>query len=780
MKSHFFTRFVVLISHLLLASALICPAHRTLAADVQIFGVVKQQNFVQDSEQIVRLADDSDEYPFKFELFVDLGDGGAVTSAGVGTPGGTNIVLQTDEFDGGYYFSFEGEHLLDLNQQHPDGTYTFNIVTVNNGTLNVPLTLTGDSYPSVPRVSNFAAGQSINAAADFTLAWDAFTGGTAGDYIEVFIEEASDSYHEVFHSGPPGEGLNGTSTSVLIPAGTLTAGKRYRVEIMFARIVQNVDSSGSLGVAAYTKRTDVFVATSGTVDTQTPNMFNSRPYYGEELVPVRSVIRFEFDEPMAQIVSLDWTGTGLTPANFDYFWNHDDTVLSAVYNQVEGLPAGTQIGWTLNPAGGGSTMQDKAGNALPMNSGNFTTSSDAATPGPDVAEIFLLKSQSFEQTTGGVISQENYEFEAFGDLNVMNGILSGSITLPAPGSAVVYPDNDFYGTTFDSSAGYAAKADLDRFFPNGSYAISLNTAHDGAKNVTLNFPADTYPNTPTLVDIGPLQTVDPTQLLTVTWGQFDGADDNGTFFIQLYVSTSSGDDVYESPSEGEPGALTGTSISVVIPANTFSPGRNYEGELVFARIVDQDDSSYDGATFGAAFARVTKFEIQTTGTPIQPLLALVPGTDPAQIDVTGDKHVNYVLEATGDFQSWFPVNYPERTYENNTATLFDYDSGFFSRRFYRVKEVPDDNFQLPVSLQGTVRNAQNFAVIAGATVSTSLDGSTTVTDSNGNFFLQTGVTSSESTQSYTVTVTRSGFNTFSQNTNWGDRPRNLQISLNPQ
>jgi hypothetical protein len=780
MKSLFSTRLVALISPLLLAAALICPALQTLAADVQIFGVAKQQNFVQDSEQIVRLADDSDENPFEFDLFVDLAEGGAITSASVGTPGGTNIVLQTDGFDDGYYFSFKGEHLLNLNRQHPNGTYTFNIVTVNNGTINVPLNLTGDNYPGVPRVSNFTAAQSINAAADFTLAWDAFTGGTAGDYIEVFIEEDSDNYNEVFHSGPPGEGLNGTSTSILIPAGTLSAGKRYSVEIMFARIMQNVDSGGSLGVAAYTKRTHVLIATSGAVDTQAPNMFYSRPYYGEELVPVRSVIRFEFNEPMAQIVSINWTGTGLTPANFNYFWNHDDTVLSAVYNQAGGLPAGTQIGWTLNPAGGGSTMQDKAANALPMYSGNFTTSSDAATTGPDVAEIFLLKSQSFEQTTGGVFSQDNYEFEAFGDLNVMNGILNGSLTLPAPGSAVVYPENDFYGTTFDFSASYASKADLDRFFPNGSYALSLETAHDGTKNITLNFPADTYPNTPTLVDIGPLQTVDPSQPLTVTWGQFEGADDSGTFFIQLHISTSSGGDVYESPSEGEPGALTGTSISVTIPANTFSPGRNYEGELVFARIVAQDDSTYDGANFGAAFATVTKFEIQTTGTPIQPSLALVPGINPAQIDVTGDKHVNYVLEATQDFQSWFPVSYPERTYENTTTTLFDYDSSFFSRRFYRVKEVSDNNFQLPISLQGTVKNSQNFAVIAGATVSTSLDGNTAVTDSNGNFFLQTGVTSSESTQSYTVTVTRSGFNTFSQNANWGDRPRTLQIWLSPQ
>jgi hypothetical protein len=177
---------------------------------------------------------------------------------------------------------------------------------------------------------------------------------------------------------------------------------------------------------------------------------------------------------------------------------------------------------------------------------------------------------------------------------------------------------------------------------------------------------------------------------------------------------------------------------------------------------------------------VTKFEIKTTGSPIQPELSLFPGTNPAQVDVIGDKYVAYVLEATQDFLTWVPVFYPQRTFQNTSVTLFDNDSSFFARRFYRVKEVEDNNFQLPISLQGTVRNNSNLNPIAGATVSTTLDGATAVTDSNGKFFLQTSVTSSSFNMSYGVTVTKTGFNTFSQNTSWGDRPRNLSISLNPQ
>ncbi|MCD6048662.1 MAG: CarboxypepD reg-like domain [Verrucomicrobia bacterium] len=776
MKTFLPARFIVLI---LLALAFAQPAPQAWAGalDVQLFGVIKQLSYVQDSDKVVRLDEDADEGTISFDLFLDLADGGSITSATVGTPGSTNIVLLNEESEE-YQFSYEADHLLDLNQQHPNGTYTFSIVTVNNGTITAPLSLTGGTFPSVPRVSNFTAAQSINASANFTLTWDAFTGGTASDFIEVYIEEEGGNFNEVFHSGPPGAGgLNGTSTSVLIPAGTLTAGKRYHAQIMFAKVVHNQNYSGSTGIAAYTKRTSLYMATTGTVtDTQAPILYASRPFNFEQFVPVKSVIRFDFNEPMQQVVSINWTGTGLTPANFTYTWSHDDRSLFAVY--TGSLPASTQIGWTLNPIGGGSTMRDKANNTLSLRTGSFTTSGDPATSDPDVDEIFLLKVQSFVQTSGGVTAQDDYEFEIFGDLNIMNGVLNGTVTIPTPSLDIVRPENDFYGATFDYDAEHASKTDLDRFFPNGTYTISLNTAHNGTKNISLNFPADNYPNDPTLQNFGTLAAVNHAQPLTLNWGAFSGADNSESYFIEVIITNGSDEDVYSS-SDG-PGALTGTSTQLVIPANTLSPGRKYECELVFARIVASDATTYTGAKFAAAFAKVTKFEIQTTGTPIRPTLSLFPGTSPAQVDVTGDKYVRYVLEATQDFQSWFPVQYPQNTFQNTSITLFDDDSSYFSRRFYRVKEVTDDNFQLPISLQGYVRNSSNSNPIAGATVSTTLSGATAVTDSNGMFFLQTDVTSSSFNMNYGITVNKTGFNTHSQNSNWGDRPRNLNIFLNPQ
>jgi hypothetical protein len=422
-------------------------------------------------------------------------------------------------------------------------------------------------------------------------------------------------------------------------------------------------------------------------------------------------------------------------------------------------------------------MQDKAGNALFFSSGSFTTSGSAATTDPDVSKLLLIKAQSLLQSNATPVAKNVYAFEVRGDLNVLNSVLNGTVT--TPGGAVLQPENDYWGDIFDYDAEYASKTDMDRFFANGTYAVSLNTAHDGIKNVPLTFPADAYPNDPTLSNFSGLQAINSAQNLTVSWGAFSGADATSTYFIRLRLQTASGEDVYESPDLGQPGALLGTSTSVVIPANTLSPGRKYEGELVFAKIVAKDSTTYSGVTFRALFAKATEFELQTTGSPIRPTITITKGGQ-MKIDVTGDKHVNYVLEATQDFQSWFAISYPQGTYSGTTATFFDSDSSYFSRRFYRVREESsNDFFRRPVSVQGTVYQSNNSAPIAGATVSTTLSGTTTTTDSNGRFFLQTDATLTDYNQSYGITVSKAGYSTYSQNVSWGESPRNLEIYLSP-
>src|SRR5436309_4865629 len=85
-----------------------------------------------------------------------------------------------------YFDGFSSQSALD--SSFGNGTYSFQITTVDSDVFFAQLSLSG-AYPTVPRLSNFAAAQAINAGKDFTLLWDPFAGGTANDFILVSIED---------------------------------------------------------------------------------------------------------------------------------------------------------------------------------------------------------------------------------------------------------------------------------------------------------------------------------------------------------------------------------------------------------------------------------------------------------------------------------------------------------------------------------------------------------------------------------------------------------------
>jgi hypothetical protein len=108
----------------------------------------------------------------------------------------------------------------------PQGTYTFYVsATASNQTVPVLLP-TGMTQPNPPHITNYVAAQSLNATQAFTLGWDAFVGGTSTDYVYVVI---GNDVTNVWNSPDPGAAgaLNGTATSVTIPANSLQANSNY-------------------------------------------------------------------------------------------------------------------------------------------------------------------------------------------------------------------------------------------------------------------------------------------------------------------------------------------------------------------------------------------------------------------------------------------------------------------------------------------------------------------------------------------------------------------------
>jgi len=223
--------------------------------DVQLFGVVKGEQFVQTNASPAIVQPGS---PFSFEAFVDA-IGGSVNTANLISPNGaTNILIA-----GGSYFGISTNLATEdtLDAMYPNGVYSMTFNTVDNGTnIAVPLSMSGDSYPSnAPHVSNFPTVQNVIPGKDFILTWDPFVGGTTNDYIQVDIGD-------FFSTPSPGSAraLNGTNTFVLVPGSCFLASRTNGSDILFATLtaVNTTNISGSYGFAGYYKKTWFNVVTT--------------------------------------------------------------------------------------------------------------------------------------------------------------------------------------------------------------------------------------------------------------------------------------------------------------------------------------------------------------------------------------------------------------------------------------------------------------------------------------------------------------------------------------
>ena len=128
-----------------------------------------------------------------------------------------------------------------MNGTWGDATYTFNVysnaVNTLTGTANLS---SGIVQPSTPHLANYTATQSVDASQPFTLTWDAFSGGTASDFIYVNIGN-------IFMTAPPGQpgALNGTVTSIQIPAAALATNSIYPSYVTFYHVLTSSNATYS-------------------------------------------------------------------------------------------------------------------------------------------------------------------------------------------------------------------------------------------------------------------------------------------------------------------------------------------------------------------------------------------------------------------------------------------------------------------------------------------------------------------------------------------------------
>ena len=177
----------------------------------------------------------------------------------------------------------------------PAGNYTFTIQAASSNqsvTVNLPSSVTQPSAP--PHLTNYLAAQSINPAQPFVLGWDPFPGGTAADCIYVEI------YGGVFQTPAIGSvgALNGTATSVVIPAGTLQPNSHYSGCVTFYHY-QIVTNGSSHVTLAYRGSTTEFDLHTSAASTYCPVITNAR-----WMAP--GTFKFEVACPIGQALVAEW------------------------------------------------------------------------------------------------------------------------------------------------------------------------------------------------------------------------------------------------------------------------------------------------------------------------------------------------------------------------------------------------------------------------------------------------------------------------------------------
>jgi hypothetical protein len=260
------------------------------------FGVGKAHFYNQTSAAAPTPDPDT---PYLFTATTTLASNRSANAVNVTLPTAAVSNLTQNFFQPESFFLFaDHTNLSSFNATFPAGAYMFNVTASSSNqqvTVNLPAGLT---QPNAPHIANYAAAQSINAAQPFQISWGAFQGGTAADHISVSIGETFQSPD----AGAPGA-LNGTATSITIPAGTLQAGSDYSATISFFR--SSGSSNASYSAIAY-------VATSTDFDLATSSGTETAPLILTNAAWTNGTFTFDVISSPGQSLTVDYSSTMLT------------------------------------------------------------------------------------------------------------------------------------------------------------------------------------------------------------------------------------------------------------------------------------------------------------------------------------------------------------------------------------------------------------------------------------------------------------------------------------
>ncbi len=244
------------------------------AADVSLYAVFKRQVFLQADSGVPALQSSPCSGSSFLNVVVELAAPDSVAAVtlttGTSSPSPLFRWYNNEFLPPRWVFAlsaaFPNQAALDL--ALPNGDYALSIAATNDGLKSLTLNLTGDAYPPPPHIQNWPETQTVDASKDFGLKWDAYAGGTANDFIFVSVRKLTNG--DPLFSTPFLETaghLDGTATSVILPAGTLQPGETYDAYVRFDKILTRDTASypGAVGSASYARGThfNLKVATAG-------------------------------------------------------------------------------------------------------------------------------------------------------------------------------------------------------------------------------------------------------------------------------------------------------------------------------------------------------------------------------------------------------------------------------------------------------------------------------------------------------------------------------------
>jgi hypothetical protein len=230
--------------------------------------------------------------------------------------------------------------------------------------------------------------------------------------------------------------------------------------------------------------------------------------------------------------------------------------------------------------------------------------------GADVKTYVLEKGIQFIQNDAGAAladSNNGAVFSVTVKAAGTNYITTAEVGLPS-GTVQTVPQTA--ADEFKFNKKYNKQTTLDANYPDGTYTVRLDTAHDGSKALPLSLVGDLYPNTPHFANFSATQAIDAGAFNLFTWDPFTGGGTND--FAQLHIEDNQGNKVWETPDEGELGALDGRAVSALVPSNNLSAGQVYQAYIYFAKSVSRDESTYPGAVGFSGYYKRTKLTVQTT------------------------------------------------------------------------------------------------------------------------------------------------------------------------